>query len=320
MIAFKFEPLLKSTIWGGNKIIPLKHLDSKMQNVGESWEISGVKDNETVVAEGTHKGKRLNALVEELGEKLLGRDNYSRFGNEFPLLIKFIDARQPLSIQVHPTDEIARRQGKSRGKTEMWYVMDSDKNATLLSGLKKSITPDEYKAMVADNTICDAIAQYSVKEGDCFFLPAGRIHAIGAGCLLAEIQQTSDVTYRIYDYNRRDKDGNLRELHTKEAAESIDYTVENDYRTNYPAKKNQGARLVSCPYFTTSVYDIDQPVTLDYSSLDSFVILIALEGSATLTDENGEQTSLNAGETLLLPATANSVRVEGCVKFLESYI
>lgn len=320
MIAFKFEPLLKSTIWGGNKIIPLKHLDSKMQNVGESWEISGVKDNETVVAEDTHKGKRLNALVEELGEKLLGRDNYSRFGNEFPLLIKFIDARQPLSIQVHPTDEIARRQGKSRGKTEMWYVMDSDKDATLLSGLKKSITPDEYKAMVADNTICDAIAQYSVKEGDCFFLPAGRIHAIGAGCLLAEIQQTSDVTYRIYDYNRRDKDGNLRELHTKEAAESIDYTVENDYRTNYPAKKNQGARLVSCPYFTTSVYDIDQPVTLDYSSLDSFVILIALEGSATLTDENGGQTSLNAGETVLLPATASSVRVEGCVKFLESYI
>lgn len=320
MIAFKFEPLLKSTIWGGNKIIPLKHLDSKMQNVGESWEISGVKDNETVVAGGTHKGKRLNALVEELGEKLLGRDNYSRFGNEFPLLIKFIDARQPLSIQVHPTDEIARRQGKSRGKTEMWYVMDSDKDATLLSGLKKSITPDEYKAMVADNTICDAIAQYSVKEGDCFFLPAGRIHAIGAGCLLAEIQQTSDVTYRIYDYNRRDKDGNLRELHTKEAAESIDYTVENDYRTNYPAKKNQGARLVSCPYFTTSVYDIDQPVTLDYSSLDSFVILIALEGSATLTDENGEQTSLNAGETLLLPATASSVKIEGSVKFLESYI
>ena len=221
---------------------------------------------------------------------------------------------------MHPTDEIARRQGKSRGKTEMWYVMDSDKDATLLSGLKKSITSGEYKAMVADNTICDAIAQYSVREGDCFFLPAGRIHAIGAGCLLAEIQQTSDVTYRIYDYNRRDKDGNLRELHTKEAAESIDYTVENDYRTNYSAKKNQGVRLVSCPYFTTSVYDIDQPVTLDYSSLDSFVILIALEGSATLTDENGEQTSLNAGETVLLPATASSVRVEGCVKFLESYI
>lgn len=320
MIALKFEPLLKSTIWGGNKIIPLKHLHSKMQNVGESWEISGVKDNETVVASGEHKGKRLNALVEELGEKLLGKDNYQRFGNEFPLLIKFIDAQQPLSIQVHPTDEIARRQGKTRGKTEMWYVMNSDKDATLLSGLKKHITPDEYKAMVADNTICDAIAQYKVKEGDCFFLPAGRIHAIGAGCLLAEIQQTSDVTYRIYDYNRRDKDGNCRELHTQEAAESIDYTVENDYRTNYPSKKNQGVRLVSCPYFTTTVYDIDQPVTLDYSSLDSFVTLIAIKGHGTLTDENGEKTSLNAGETVLLPATANTMKVEGEVKFLESYI
>lgn len=320
MIALKFEPLLKSTIWGGNKIIPLKHLHSKMQNLGESWEISGVKDNETVVASGKHKGKRLNALVEELGEKLLGKDNYQRFGNEFPLLIKFIDAQQPLSIQVHPTDEIARRQGKTRGKTEMWYVMNSDKDATLLSGLKKHITPDEYKAMVADNTICDAIAQYKVKEGDCFFLPAGRIHAIGAGCLLAEIQQTSDVTYRIYDYNRRDKDGNCRELHTQEAAESIDYTVENDYRTNYPSKKNQGVRLVSCPYFTTTVYDIDQPVTLDYSSLDSFVTLIAIKGHGTLTDENGEKTSLNAGETVLLPATANTMKVEGEVKFLESYI
>lgn len=320
MIGLKFEPLLKSTIWGGNKIIPLKHLDSDMQNVGESWEISGVKDNETVVATGEHKGKRLNALVEELGEKLLGKDNYSRFGNEFPLLIKFIDAQQPLSIQVHPTDEIAKRQGKPRGKTEMWYVMNCDKDATLLSGLKKHITPEEYKAMVADNTICDAIAEYSVKEGDCFFLPAGRIHAIGAGCLLAEIQQTSDVTYRIYDYNRRDKNGNLRELHTKEAAESIDYTVESDYRTNYPAKKNQGARLVSCPYFTTTVYDIDQPVTLDYSNLDSFVILIAIKGHGTLTDDNGEKTSLNAGETVLLPATANTVKVDGEVKFLESYI
>ena len=320
MIALKFEPLLKSTIWGGNKIIPLKHLDGKMQNVGESWEISGVKNNETVVASGKHKGKRLNTLVEELGEKLLGKDNYQRFGNEFPLLIKFIDAQQPLSIQVHPTDEIARSQGKTRGKTEMWYVMNSDKDATLLSGLKKHITPDEYKAMVADNTICDAIAQYSVKEGDCFFLPAGRIHAIGAGCLLAEIQQTSDVTYRIYDYNRRDKDGNCRELHTKEAAESIDYTVENDYRTNYPSKKNQGVRLVSCPYFTTTVYDIDQPVTLDYSNLDSFVILIAIKGHGTLTDDNGEKTSLNAGETVLLPATANTVKVEGEGIFLESYI
>lgn len=320
MIGLKFEPLLKSTIWGGNKIIPLKHLYSDMQNVGESWEISGVKDNETVVATGEHKGKRLNALVEELGEKLLGKDNYSRFGNEFPLLIKFIDAQQPLSIQVHPTDEIAKRQGKPRGKTEMWYVMNSDKDATLLSGLKKHITPEEYKAMVADNTICDAIAEYSVKEGDCFFLPAGRIHAIGAGCLLAEIQQTSDVTYRIYDYKRRDANGNYRELHTELAAESIDYTVEHDYRTTYAAQKNQGVQLVSCPYFTTAVYDIDEPMILDYEELDSFVILIAVGGEGTLTDENGETTSFKAGETILIPATAKEVKIEGTVKFLESYV
>lgn len=320
MTVLKFEPLLKQTIWGGNKIIPFKRLDSDMQNVGESWEISGVKDNETVVANGPYMGKTLNALVGEMQERLVGRKNYKRFGNEFPLLIKFIDARQPLSIQVHPTDEIARRQGKSRGKTEMWYVMKSDEGASLLSGLKKQITPGEYRQMVADDTICDAIASYNVKEDDCFFLPAGRIHAIGAGCFLAEIQQTSDVTYRIYDYRRRDKDGNLRELHTALAAESIDYTVAHDYRTKYSAKKNQGTQLVSCPYFNTAVYDLDEPMTLDYSELDSFVILIVLKGDGTLTDENGDCTTFHAGETLLLPATAREVKIEGSVKFLETYV
>lgn len=320
MIALKFEPLLKSTIWGGNKIIPFKHIDSNMQNVGESWEISGVKDNETIVSEGELKGKSLNTLVCELREKLVGKDNYKRFGNEFPLLVKFIDASQPLSIQVHPNDETAKRQGKNHGKTEMWYVMKSDDGASLFSGLKKEITPQEYKAMVENNTICDAIAQYNVKEDDCFFLPAGRIHAIGTGCFLTEIQQTSDITYRIYDYKRKDKNGNERELHTEAAAESIDYTVEHDYRTQYSPKKNQGTQLVSCQYFNTAVYDIDEPMTLDYSELDSFVILIVIKGEGTLTDENGDTTSFKAGETILLPATANEVRIEGSVKFLETYV
>lgn len=320
MIALKFEPLLKQTIWGGDKIIPFKRLDSGMRNVGESWEISGVRGSETVVAHGEHKGKSLNTLVDEMRDKLVGKDNYARFGNEFPLLIKFIDARQPLSIQVHPDDETARRQGKSRGKTEMWYVMKSDEGASLLSGLKRKITPEEYTRMVENDTICDAIASYTVKEDDCFFLPAGRIHAIGTGCFLAEIQQTSDVTYRIYDYKRRDKYGNCRELHTALAAESIDYTVEADYRTTYSPQKNHGIQLVTCPYFNTAVYDIDEPMTLDYSELDSFVILIVLKGEGTLTDEEGDRTSFNAGETLLLPATAREVRIEGAVKFLETYV
>ncbi|MDY5685224.1 MAG: type I phosphomannose isomerase catalytic subunit, partial [Prevotella sp.] len=318
MKPLKFNALLKSTLWGGDKIIPFKHLDVKQDNVGESWEISGVPGNETVVSDGPYAGKKLNELVAELKGELVGEDNYKRFGDEFPLLIKFIDARQDLSIQVHPTDEIAHRQGKERGKTEMWYLMDSDKDATLLCGLKKQITPEEYAQMVADDTICDAIARYNVKEGDCFFLPAGRIHAIGTGCFLAEIQQTSDVTYRIYDFKRKDKNGNYRQLHTKEAAESINYTVESNYRTEYTAAKNQGVALVQCPYFNTAVYDLDEPMTIDYSELDSFVILIGLKGSASITDNEGNTFTLQAGESVLIPASTKELKVDGAIKFLET--
>ena len=317
---FKFKPLLMQSLWGGEKIIPFKHLDSDLTNVGESWEISVVKNNDTVVDGCEYDGTPLNVLVERLGSKLVGQDNYERFGNEFPLLIKFIDARDDLSIQVHPTDEIALRQGRQRGKTEMWYLMSSDKGAKLYSGLKKKITPEEYAAMVENDTICDALAQYEVKEDDVFFLPAGRIHAIGAGCFLAEIQQTSDVTWRIYDFKRKDKDGNYRELHTKQAAEAINYNVEKDYRTNYLPEKNQGVNLVSCPYFNTAVYDLNEPMTIDYSELDSFVILIGLSGEGTVTDAKGNTTSLKAGETILLPATNAQVKVEGTVKFLETYV
>ena len=317
---FKFNPLLKTTLWGGDKIIPFKHLDSTQERVGESWEISGVKDNETVVSCGPCCGKKLNELVAEMKADLVGKDNYERFGDEFPLLIKFIDARQDLSIQVHPTDEIAHRQGKPRGKTEMWYIMESAPDAKLYSGLKQQITPETYKKMVQDDTICDALAQYEVKEGDVFFLPAGRIHAIGTGCFLAEIQQTSDVTYRIYDFKRKDKDGNYRELHTREAAESINYTVEQDYRTHYIPKKNEGVQLVSCPYFTTAVYDLDEAMTLDYSELDSFVILIGMKGEGTIADDEGNETSLKAGETVLIPATTKELKVSGNVKFLETFV
>ncbi|OYP62431.1 mannose-6-phosphate isomerase [Prevotella sp. P5-108] len=320
MKPLKFKALLKQTIWGGDKIIPFKHLDDHLENVGESWEISGVPGNETVVADGEYAGKKLNELVIEQKDKLVGKANYERFGDEFPLLIKFIDARQDLSIQVHPTDEIAKRQGKERGKTEMWYIMDSDKDAKLYSGLKMQITPEQYKAMVEDDTITDALAQYEVKEDDCFFLPAGRIHAIGTGCFLAEIQQTSDVTYRIYDFKRKDKDGNYRQLHTKEAAECINYTVEDDYRTHYEHKKNEGVTLVECPYFTTAVYDLDEPMTLDYSELDSFVILIGLKGEGTITDNEGNTVTISAGESILVPATTDTLKVEGTIKMLETYV
>ena len=320
MQPIKFNPLLVQTLWGGEKIIPFKHLNSDLTQVGESWEISGVKGNETVVSEGEFKGKKLNELVDELKGKLVGEANYKRFGNDFPLLIKFIDARQELSIQVHPTDELAQKRGKLRGKTEMWYIMDSDENAKLRAGMKEKITPEQYKQMVEDDTITEAIAEYKVKEGDCFFLPAGRIHSIGTGCFLAEIQQTSDVTYRIYDFKRKDKDGNYRELHTEEAAECIDYNVEPNYRTEYTPGKNEGGALVECPYFTTAVYDLNEPMTLDYSELDSFVILIGLKGSGEITDNEGNTTTLCEGETILIPATTSEVKVTGNIKFLETYV
>lgn len=320
MQPIKFNPLLVQTLWGGEKIIPFKHLNSDLTQVGESWEISGVKGNETVVSEGEFKGKTLNELVDELKGKLVGEANYKRFGNDFPLLIKFIDARQELSIQVHPTDELAQKRGKLRGKTEMWYIMDSDENAKLRAGMKEKITPEQYKQMVENDTITEAIAEYKVKEGDCFFLPAGRIHSIGTGCFLAEIQQTSDVTYRIYDFKRKDKDGNYRELHTEEAAECIDYNVEPNYRTEYTPVKNEGVALVECPYFTTAVYDLNEPMTLDYSELDSFVILIGLKGSGEITDNEGNTTTLCEGETILIPATTSEVKVTGNIKFLETYV
>lgn len=304
---YKFKKLLKTPIWGT-----------------ESWQLSGVPGNESIVLNdgsivGDLQSLTLNQLVSELKDQLVGKGNYQRFGNEFPLLIKFIDARKDLSIQVHPNDEVAHRHGKPRGKTEMWYVMDSAPDAKLYNGLAKQLTPKDYKQMVADGTICDALAQYEVKEGDCFFIPAGRIHSICAGCFLAEIQQTSDVTYRIYDYKRRDKDGNLRQLHTQEASESIDYTVLDDYRTQYEPMKNQAVPLIECPYFNTAVYDLDEPMQIDYSELDSFVILIGLKGEAQLTIDD-EETILHAGETILLPAYINNVRAQGTIKFLEAYV
>ncbi len=294
---YKFTPLLKTLIWGT-----------------ESWQVSGVPGSETMC-----EGQSVNELVKTLKGRLIGEANYRRFGDEFPLLIKFIDAHQNLSIQVHPNDETAHRQGKPHGKTEMWYVMESATDAMLYNGLRQQITPEQYKEMVENDTICDALAQYMVKDGDCFFIPAGRIHAIGAGCYLAEIQQTSDVTYRIYDYNRRDKDGNPRQLHTNEAAESIDYTVLDDYQTHYTPHKNEGSILIECPYFNTAVYDLTEPMTIDYSELDSFVALIGIKGEGLLTVD-GEEVTLRAGETILIPATVQEVNVEGTVKFLETYV
>jgi mannose-6-phosphate isomerase len=317
---YKFKPLLKQTLWGGNKIIAFKHLDLQMEHVGESWEVSGIKGCESVVAGGPDEGKGLNQLVHEQKGLLVGKENYERFGDEFPLLIKFIDAHQNLSIQVHPDDETARRHGKGHGKSEMWYVLKSASGAQIFNGLRQHITPEEYKQMVEDGTIVNALAHYTVHEGDVFFIPAGRIHSIGAGAFVAEIQQTSDVTYRIYDFKRKDKNGNYRELHTEKAAEAIDYTVHESYRTYYEPMQDEGVQLIACPHFTTAVYDLNDPMTIDYSELDSFVVYIGLQGSCELTDDHGETISFREGESVLIPATTRTIKVEGTIKFLETYV
>ena len=322
MYPFKFNPILKSTIWGGEKIIPFKHLNIEQPQVGESWEISNVPGDESVVANGTEAGKNLSQLVKEYKGSLVGESNYQRFGDNFPLLIKFIDACDDLSIQVHPDDELAKKRHNSMGKTEMWYVVSADKDAHLRSGFSKQVTPAEYEASVGDNTITDILADYKIAPGNVFFLPAGRVHSIGAGSFIAEIQQTSNITYRIYDFNRRDANGNTRELHTELAKGAIDYTVLPDYRTHYEPAQDTRVELVSCPYFTTSLYDLTRPETLDLASLDSFVVAICIEGRGTLTDDSGAAVPVHQGETVLIPASARSLAFtpDGGMKILTSWI
>lgn len=309
-------------LWGGEKLIPYKGIASDMKQVGESWEISGVKDNESVIAEGPDAGLTLPQLLERDGAKLLGAKNYERFGNEFPLLIKFIDAREDLSIQVHPNDEQAWERHQSKGKTEMWYVVDAEPGSRLRSGFAKKVTPEEYEASIADNTITDLLAEYDIHAGDLFFLPAGRIHSIGAGAFIAEIQQTSNITYRIYDFNRRDANGNTRELHTEQSKAVIDYNVLPDYRTKYENKKDERVGLVSCDYFTTSLLDLTKQYNMDIAELDSFVIAICTSGSGTITDDKGDSIEIKQGETILVPATAKKLEItpNGEMKILTSWI
>ena len=323
MYLLKFKNIFKSVVWGGEKIAPFKGVNTQQKNIGESWELSGVKGNESVVAEGPLAGRTITSLAEEYKGALLGEKVYAATGTEFPLLIKFIDARDDLSIQVHPDDKLAaERHNGSKGKTEMWYVVQADEKAHLMSGLNKEITPEEYAAKVADNTITDVLHDYDVHDGDVFFLPAGRIHSIGSGCFIAEIQQTSDITYRIYDFGRLGLDGKPRELHTELSKAAIDYTVLPDYKTPYQSIKDQENELVSCKYFTTSLYELDKEVTKDMSGLDSFVIAICVEGSGSLTDSEANAVSLRQGETVLIPACSRSFTLhpEGSMKVLTSYI
>ncbi|MDR3217985.1 MAG: class I mannose-6-phosphate isomerase [Dysgonamonadaceae bacterium] len=319
----KFKPILKEVIWGGDEICRFKDLTPARTGIGESWEISHVKDNVSIVSDGELKGKSLEELIAVYGADLLGKKVIDRFGTNFPLLIKFIDARDSLSIQVHPDDALARKRHNSFGKTEMWYIVDAAKDAFLYSGFAESITPEQYVQSLEDDTFTNYLQKHEVEPGNVFFLPAGRVHAIGAGCFIAEIQQTSNITYRIYDYNRKDSQGNPRELHTGLAKDAIDYKIYPDYKLNYtPGPENKNQTLVHCPYFTTDLIAGKAAAELPQTGTDSFSIYICLSGEAKLTDENNYSVAIRQGETVLAPAQLQSVRLRfktDC-KLLKTYI
>ena len=318
----KFQPILKSIIWGGSDIPIFKNLLNKESGIGESWEISAVENSVSIVENGPLAGKQLDDLIDEAKGKLVGDKIYDKFGNKFPLLIKFIDAQDDLSIQVHPDDKLAKERHNSFGKTEMWYVVKAKPDAFIISGFKDKITPEQYLEKVNDNTFTETLQKYNVKEGDVYFLPAGRVHAIGSGCFIAEIQQTSNITYRIYDYNRKDAQGNGRELHTELAKDAIDYTVYDSYKTDYKSAKNKPVELVSCKYFTTNLLELDDKIEQDITDIDSFIVYMCLEGSCDLQDDKENKVRINQGETILIPADTNRVKITPTtsVKLLETFV
>jgi mannose-6-phosphate isomerase len=303
----KFKPIYKTPIWGGEKLKSLLSKTDAPPSTGESWEVSGVKDNVSVVANGFLAGNALDELIEVYMGDLVGDEVFDSFGTEFPVLIKFIDAHDDLSVQVHPDDDYAREHHNSRGKTEMWYVIDAEEGAELISGFSRDISREVFKEYLEKGTLKQILNYEPVKQGDVFFLPAKRIHAIGKGIVLAEIQQTSNVTYRIYDWDRVGPDGKPRELHLDHSLEVMDYKKRDDIRTSYDRLINSTVNLADCPYFTTSLIEFDDAVDKDFNMIDSFVIYICTEGSMMINYKDGEPVELKKGETVLIPAELKEI-------------
>ena len=305
----KFNPISKYRIWGGDKLNTELNKNFNVENIGESWEISDVEGDETKIANGNLIGKTLKELINEFKGDFVGKAVYEKFGNEFPLLIKFIDAKTPLSIQVHPSDEIAKLRHNSFGKNEMWYVMQADENSELIVGFDSALDRDSYQEYLKANKVLDVMHHEKVQKGDTFYIPTGRVHAIGAGVLLAEIQQTSDVTYRIYDYDRVDKQtGAKRELHNDLALDVIDFEVHDNYKTDYVKELNTSNKLVHSPYFKTNYLKVFGSLSKDYTVIDSFIIYICVKGLINII-ENGVIYTLKNGETLLIPASIKNVEL-----------
>lgn len=315
----KFIPILKDKIWGGQKLKSVLNKKSDLPNIGESWEISDVEGDTSIVSNGHLKGTSLKDLLKTFGSDILGKQNYRIFRNKFPLLIKFIDAKEDLSIQLHPNDDLAAERHDSFGKTEMWYTLQADEDANLIVGFNQDMTPEKYLHHLKNKTLTKILNFDKVKTGDTYFIQVGRVHAIGAGVMVAEIQQTSDVTYRVYDWDRVDDDGNERELHNDLAIDAIDFNMPDNFRVRYSKEKNKSNKMVSCSYFTTNYIEVSGILKKE-ENIDSFFIYICVEGEAEII-ANGKSEHLKKGETLMLPAAIEDYEISSKkATLLEVYV
>ena len=318
----KFKPIFKEKIWGGQKIKTELGLDfHPLPNCGEAWVLSGVTGSETKVCNGYLKGNSLNELLEVYMDDLIGEDLFYKYDKEFPILVKFIDSNDYLSVQVHPDDALAAKRNIGNGKTELWYILDAEPGSELISGFNRQVSEDVYLEHLNNKKLQEILNVEKVVKGEVYFIPSGRVHALGPGILLAEIQQTSDTTYRIYDWDRVDENGNSRELHPELALDALDFRPVNNYRTEYRKIKNQTEILADTQFFTTNIIDFDKSVHKDYSLIDSFVIYVCVEGSALIRYDQSLE-NLNKGETILIPAVLKHVVLEplqSC-KVLEIFI
>ena len=319
-----FEPNLHSVVWGGNQLRPYKGLEPTDEPIGESWEVSAVPTSTSIIANGEWKGKDLISVINEHPDEILGKKVNEKYNGKLPLLVKFIDAKRDLSIQVHPNDEMAQREHGKMGKSEMWYIIKAEPEAHLYAGFKQENTPYEYQKRIEDCTITEALADHQVKAGDVFYLPAGRVHAICGGIMLAEVQQSSDVTYRIFDYNRPGMDGKPRELHTELAAKALDYHVEKNYRTEYSETSDKAVQIIDSPYFDVRVMEINQPMHRNLIKYDSFIISMCIAGDCKIRIRSTQdEIILKEGHSTLIPATIadyDVIPLNGTSKLLDAFI
>ena len=321
---FLFEPNLHTIVWGGKRLRPYKGLEASDEPIGESWEVSAVPSSTSIISNGAFAGQDLNSVINMSPARILGGKVARKYGGKLPLLVKFIDAEKDLSIQVHPNDEMAQREHGKFGKSEIWYIIDAKPGSYLYAGFKEEITPQEYKRRVEDGTIVDVLAKHTVKAGDVFYLPAGRVHAICGGILLAEVQQSSDVTYRIFDYNRPGMDGKPRELHTELAAEALDFHVEDEYRTQYSDVAGRANRIIDSPYFSVRVTEMTSSFHRNLIKYDSFIISMCIKGDCTIRMRTtGDEILLREGHSTLIPAAIadyDVIPLHGQTRILDAYI